>query len=174
MLVAFLPRVGQVKNAVVRPNTCANLFVDPHALRRPPLKLEPLRRLVKLAVLSKAARRESLGLVHNLRIPTTCGFRMVVPFIDKGSTTVLDPIAIWSVWTKGHEDYGVIPAQAKVHPLLETGALAATHLNVRDYVVTHGLSHDAEGGVRRWVAGRHYGVRAVVTDCGSRARVLSN
>ena len=71
-----------------------------------------------------------------------------MPLVDECRAAVLDAIAIGRVRSQRHEDYGVIPAQSKVHPLLKTGAFSATHLNVGDDVVGHGRSGDAERVVR--------------------------
>ena len=99
---------------------------------------------MKLTVLGEATGREPFRLVHDFSVSTRRRFRTVMSLIDQGSTAVLDPVAIWSVWTERHKDYGVIPSHAKIHSLLETGALAAAHFDVGDYIVTHGLFHDAE------------------------------
>ncbi len=144
MLVSLLPGVREMKDAVVRPDSRADLLVDAYALRWTPMKFEGLRRLVKPAVLGESVEWGSRGPVHNLRVRARCRFWMIVPLVDEHSTAILDFIAIRRIGTERHKDYGVISAQAKVHPLLEACAFATRHLNVGNYIVTHGVSHNTK------------------------------
>jgi hypothetical protein len=140
MLVSFFPRVREVEDAVIRPNAGSDLLVNPHALGWSPTELGILSCLMELAVLGETAGWVSLGLVDHLWILASCGLWMIVPFVDQSGPTVLDSVAIRGVRAEAHEDYGMIPALAKVHPLLETGPLPAAHFDVRDDVVAHVLS----------------------------------
>ena len=72
----------------------------------------------------------SFGLIESFWIGNTRAFRLVVTFVDKHGNTVLNLIAIRSVWAYGHKDHRVVPLQSEIHAALEARAFFLAHLNV--------------------------------------------
>lgn len=126
-----------MENSVVCPDSGLNLFVNANALRGPFSLFETLRRHVKSTILGQAARWMSFRLVHNFWIGTRSKFRVVMPFVHERCSTIFKTITIRRIWAHGHQNYGVIPAQPKVHPLLKACTFSLAHINVGDDVIAH-------------------------------------
>lgn len=67
-LVAFGPSIHEVEDAVVRPDSRANLFVYPHSLRRPTSGVGGMRRGGELPILCGSAAGVRQRLIYDLRI----------------------------------------------------------------------------------------------------------
>ena len=137
--IVFTPGVDQMKYAVIRPDARADLLVDAYLLGGTLPGLEQLCRLVKLAVLGQRTRRITLGLIDRLGVGTCRAARLVMTFRDEGCAAIFNPVTIWCVQANGHQDDRIATAEAKVHALLQAGALATTHLDVGYDVVAHVL-----------------------------------
>jgi hypothetical protein len=76
-------------------------------------------------------------LIESFGIRNPRPFRLVVTFVDKDGTIVLNLIAIRSVWAHGHKDHRVVPLQPEIHAALEARAFFLAHLNVGDDITSH-------------------------------------
>ena len=137
--IVFTPGVDQMKYAVIRPDARADLLVDAYLLGGTLPGLEQLCSLVKLSVLGQCTRRITLGLIDRLGVGTCRAARLVMTFRDEGGAAIFKPITIRCVRANGHQDDRIVTAEAKVHALLQAGALATTHLDIGYNVVAHVL-----------------------------------
>lgn len=104
VIIAFLPRIDQMENPIIRPDSGPNLFVHPYTLWWPISLLEKLCPLMKLAISSQSARGIALGLVNELGVGTRSILGMIVAFVNKSRASILDPVSVWCIRANGHQD----------------------------------------------------------------------
>jgi hypothetical protein len=64
-------------------------------------------------------------------------FGVVMPFVHERCSTIFKTITIRRIRADRHQNYRVISAQPKVHPLLKAGTFSLAHINVGNDVVAH-------------------------------------
>src|SRR3989442_8664991 len=77
----------------------------------------------------------ALGLIDNFRIRATGHARLVVAFVDQNGSALLESVAIRGISPERHQDYRVVPTNTKIHSLLKSSPLPATHFDIRNDVV---------------------------------------
>lgn len=127
-----------MKESVIGPNTGLDLFVNLNNIGAFFTGLKPLRGLMKFSVLCEGTTRLPFWLVESLWIRYPSAFWLVVTFVNKDRTIVLNFVAIGRVWTDRHKDDRVAPFQSEIHTALEARAFFLAHLNVGNNITPHG------------------------------------
>jgi len=89
VFIAFLPRIDEMKNAVVRPDSCLDFLVYSHALWSALPRLILLSSLVEFTILCEPTRRKPFWLIDNFGIRGLRPFRLIVPFVNKRGAAIL-------------------------------------------------------------------------------------
>src|SRR5262249_48978983 len=102
ILVAFLPRIDQMEDSVVRPNAGVDLLVNTHSFGSAVTSFGVLRGLVELAILSERAGSIPFWLIHNLGILEAGSARLIMALVNQSGATVLEAIPIRRVPSYRH------------------------------------------------------------------------
>ena len=92
MLVTFAPRIDQMKDAIVGPNSRLDFLVNSYPLWWTFSGLIRLSSLMEFTVLGQTAGRESFWLVRSLWIRMVWSPRLVVTFVDKRRSLIFKSI----------------------------------------------------------------------------------
>ena len=90
VLVLLLPRIHEMEDAVIRPDSRADFLVHPDLLRRPGGGLRLLRSSMETAVLRRTYRRVKFWLVDQFRIRRPRPFRLIVALVNQRCTAILN------------------------------------------------------------------------------------
>jgi hypothetical protein len=119
-----------MKDPIVGPDSRLDFLIYPHALWRLLSGFVQLSGLVEFAILGKATGRKSFWLIGSFRIWVVWSPRLIMAFVHERRSFVLKAIPIRRVTPNRHQYDRVIPAYAKVHPLLKAGSLTSAHVKV--------------------------------------------
>jgi hypothetical protein len=89
VFVAFLPGIDEMKDAVVRPDSCLDFLVYSHALWSAHPRLIQLGNLVEFTILCEPTGRKPFRLINNFGIRGLRPSRLIVPFVNKSGATIL-------------------------------------------------------------------------------------
>jgi hypothetical protein len=81
VLIAFSPRIDEMKDAIVRPDSRLDLFVNSHPLWWAFSDFVRLSRFVEFAILSQPARRKSFWLIRRLWIRVLWSPWLIMAFV---------------------------------------------------------------------------------------------
>jgi len=116
--------------------------VAPHITHLPPSRCQTscsmgLGYSVEMAVLRMRTLGCEFGLVDAFWIRHRCVFRMIMAFVDKSRSVVIEAVVIWRVWTQRHKNDRMASVKIEVHSPLKASFLATTHLQVGNDFVRH-------------------------------------
>ena len=135
ILIAFPPRMDEMKDTVVGPDAGLKFFVNSYPFGRALSGLVQLCSFVKFSILCQSAGRKAFWLIQSFWVRVVRSPRLIVTFVHERCTLVFKSILIGCVAPDGHQYYGMIPSYAAVHSLLKARALASAHVNIRNNVV---------------------------------------
>ena len=105
VLVLLLPRIHEMEDAVIRPDSRADFLVHPDLLGRPGAGLCLLLSSMEPAVLGRTSRRVKSWLVDEFRIRRPRPFRLIMALVDQRCTAILKTITIRSIRPNRHENH---------------------------------------------------------------------
>ncbi len=103
----FLPRVHQMKESVVGPDTISDLLIHLHDILPLFAQFKHLSSLVELTIFGQIASRLPVRLIERFRVGDALSSWLVMPFVNQGGSIILHFVTVRRITAHRHQNDGM-------------------------------------------------------------------